>query len=51
MRLGGTVNSKSGRYARILEADFQLAPYPIEHLVGDLPDPHHPARHDDPGGE
>ena len=43
MRLAGTVNSKSGRYARILEADFQRAPYPIAALVGDLPDPHtHP---------
>ena len=39
MRLAGTLNSKSGRYARILEADFQLAPYPIEALIGDLPDP------------
>ena len=38
-RLAGTVNSKSGQYARILEADFQLAPYPIEALIGDLPDP------------
>ena len=39
MRLGGSVNGKTGRHARILEADFQLAPYPIEQLVGDLPDP------------
>ena len=38
-RLAGTRNNKSGRYARILEADFGLAPYPIEQLVGDLPDP------------
>jgi len=43
-RLAGTVNGKSGRYARILEADFQLVPYPIEQLVGDLPDPRPPAR-------
>jgi hypothetical protein len=39
MRLAGSVNGKTGRYARILEADFQLAPYPVEALVGDLPDP------------
>ena len=39
MRLGGSVNGKTGRPARILEADFQLAPYAIEQLVGDLPDP------------
>jgi len=39
MRLAGTVNGKTGRHARILEADFQLPPYPVEALVGDLPDP------------
>ena len=39
MRLAGSVNGKTGRHARILEADFQLAPYAIETLVGDLPDP------------
>ena len=39
MRLAGTVNSKSGQHARIIDADFQLAPYSIEQLVGDLPDP------------
>ena len=39
MRLSGSVNGKTGRPARILEADFQLAPYAIEQLVGDLPDP------------
>ena len=39
MRLSGSVNRKTGRHARILEADFQLAPYPIDALVGDLPDP------------
>ena len=38
------MNSKTGRHARILEADFQLAPYPIEQLVGDLPDPTPPAQ-------
>ena len=37
MRLAGSVNTKTGQYARILEADFQLAPYPIAALVGDLP--------------
>jgi hypothetical protein len=39
MRLAGTVNGKTGAYARIVEADLQLAPYPVERLVGDLPDP------------
>jgi hypothetical protein len=39
MRLAGTVNGKTGQHARILEADFQLAPYPIAALVSDLPDP------------
>src|SRR5438552_3271691 len=39
MRLAGTVNGKTGAFARIVEADFQLPPYPIEQLVGDLPDP------------
>jgi hypothetical protein len=39
LRLAGTVNYKTGRYARIVEADFQLPGYPIGDLVGDLPDP------------
>lgn len=39
MRLAGSVNGKTGRYARILEADFELEPYPIAALVGDFPDP------------
>jgi hypothetical protein len=39
MRLAGTVNGKTGAFARIIEADFQLPPYPIAQLVGDLPDP------------
>jgi hypothetical protein len=39
MRLAGTVNGKTGAHARIVEADLQLAPYPVEELVGDLPDP------------
>jgi len=39
MRLAGTVNGKTGCHARILEADFALAPYPIDELVGDLRDP------------
>jgi hypothetical protein len=39
MRLAGTVNGKTGAYARIVEADFELSPYPIAQLVGDLPDP------------
>jgi hypothetical protein len=57
MRLAGSVNGKTGEHARILEADFQLAPYPIAVLVGDLPDPPcqapapragRPAEHEDP---
>lgn len=43
MRLAGSVNGKTGAYARIVEADFALAPYPIVQLVGDLPDPAGPA--------
>jgi len=38
-RLAGSVNGKTGAQARIVEADFTLAPYPIAQLVGDLPDP------------
>jgi hypothetical protein len=52
MRVAGSVNGKTGAYARIVEADFALAPYPIAQLVGDLPDPaSHPARRPGhPGG-
>jgi len=39
MRLAGSVNGKTGAHARVIEADLQLAPYPVEQLVGDLPDP------------
>jgi hypothetical protein len=39
MRLAGTVNGKTGEYARILEAHLALPAYPIRRLVGDLPDP------------
>ena len=39
LRLAGSVNHKTGRYARILEADFQLPGYALDDLVGDLPDP------------
>ncbi|MGO9960886.1 MAG: hypothetical protein ACLP50_33740 [Solirubrobacteraceae bacterium] len=39
LRLAGSVNHKTGRYARILEADFQLPAHRIGELVGDLPDP------------
>jgi hypothetical protein len=42
MRLAGTVNYKTGQHARIVEADFQLPGYPLEELVGDLPDPEPP---------
>jgi hypothetical protein len=39
MRLAGSVNGKTGAHARIVEADFALASYPIAQLVGDLLDP------------
>jgi hypothetical protein len=39
MRLAGSINNKTGAYARIVEADLALLPYPVEQLVGDLPDP------------
>ncbi len=39
MRLCGSPNHKRGEWARIIEADFALEPYPVEALVGDLPDP------------
>ena len=39
LRLAGSVNGKTGTYARILEADLMLPSYPIRQLVGDLPDP------------
>ena len=43
MRLAGSVNGKTGTYARILEADLALPAYAIRQLVGDLPDPVPPA--------
>jgi hypothetical protein len=39
LRLAGTVNFKTGRYARIIEANPALPPYEPGRLVGDLPDP------------
>ena len=39
MRLAGTINHKTGQYARVVDADFALPAYRIEELVGDLPDP------------
>lgn len=39
LRLAGSPNHKSGRWARIARADFALAPYTLGDLVGDLPDP------------
>lgn len=38
MRLPGTVNYKTGQQARLISADFALAPYSIQQLVGHLPD-------------
>jgi hypothetical protein len=39
MRLAGTVNYKTGRYARLVQVDLSLAPYLVSELVGDFPDP------------
>ena len=39
MRLAGTVNYKTGQYARVIEADFALPAYALAELVGSLPDP------------
>ncbi len=39
LRLAGTRNMKTGRYARIVRIDHHLAPYDIQALVGELPDP------------
>jgi hypothetical protein len=36
--LAGTINGKTGAYARILEADLALPAYEVGQLVGDLPD-------------
>jgi hypothetical protein len=42
MRLAGTVNGKTGNYARIMWADFALPSWPLRALIGDLPDPPRP---------
>jgi hypothetical protein len=39
MRLAGSRNWKTSRYARLVQVDLSLAPYSIGELVGDLPDP------------
>lgn len=39
LRLAGTINRKTGRYARIARIDLALAPYDVNDLVGQLPDP------------
>jgi hypothetical protein len=41
LRLAGTVNHKTGRYARIARLDLALPPYPIDSFVGKLADPRH----------
>jgi hypothetical protein len=43
MRLAGTINYKTGEYARVIDADLQLPAYPIGELIGDLPDPAPPS--------
>jgi hypothetical protein len=50
MRLAGTVNYKTGQYARIVEADFALPTYALAELVGDLPDPSPTRRAEPPAG-
>jgi hypothetical protein len=44
MRLAGTINGKSGRYARIIWADFARAAWSLPELVDDLPHPPKPRR-------
>jgi hypothetical protein len=58
LRLAGTVNHKTGRYARLLWFDLALPGYDVGALVGDLPDMRdgkaggrkvaRPVDHDDP---
>lgn len=58
MRLAGTVNGKTGNYARIIWADLALPAWALRDLIGDLPDPPKPrntsrragalVNHDDP---
>jgi hypothetical protein len=38
MRLAGTVNGKTGKYARIMWADFALPAWSLRDLLGDLPE-------------
>ena len=49
LRLAGTINHKTGAWARVIAADLALAPYPLEELLDGLPAPAPPpprARHD-----
>jgi hypothetical protein len=39
LRLAGTRNGKTGRYARIVRLDLCVPPFPVQALVGELPDP------------
>jgi hypothetical protein len=39
LRLAGTINFKTGRHARIIDANLALPPYEACRLVGDLADP------------
>lgn len=39
LRVAGTINYKTGEYARIIEANLALPPYEPGRLVGDLTDP------------
>jgi hypothetical protein len=39
LRVAGTVNFKTGRFARVVEANLALPPYDPASLVGDLVDP------------
>ncbi len=52
LRLAGSRNFKTGRWARIKQADLTLAPYTVGELVGDLadPEPDRPPRPARPAG-
>jgi hypothetical protein len=39
LRLAGTINHRTGRYARIVRVDLSLPPYEITKFVGELRDP------------
>ncbi|MGA2928723.1 MAG: hypothetical protein ABSG43_22585, partial [Solirubrobacteraceae bacterium] len=44
LRVAGSPNHKRGRWARIVDADLAMSPYPITELVGRLADNRHQTR-------